>query len=404
MPEASGGGENARTVLVYRAIYAACALAFLVLIARFYRSGVGLSPMLLFGSDFFRNALPEVKAQDLFVVNGVGYDAQFYAQVAVRPWPWSLELQQALDRPWYRPQRIFPSLVAWVFGLGQPALIVQAYAAQYIVVWLLTALVLVALFPPKDGWNLIAWVGCLFSAGMMMSITRALPDAWGFLLIAAGFYFWQRSRANATTGMLALAGLSREPAILATVMLLGERIADFPKAAKNVAIAVAPAFVWLGVLRAFGGDTPIPDNFSPPLVGLWEATVGRVAPAAAAVVSAPPPVAGQTPEHLIGSLAADHWRTAGVFTLLVALGIQSAFFVLRLRPRDWAWRVGIIHVALLLVLGWIHWAGWSVSRVLLPLLLAFNFSVPRTRAYLPVLVGGNLSVIFGLHMLTHPPF
>jgi hypothetical protein len=89
----------------------------------------------------------------------------------------------------------------------------------------------------------------------------------------------------------------------------------------------------------------------------------------------------------------------------VGLTVQAAFFLTRPRWQDRWWRIGAAFAALFLCLGPAVWEGLpgAATRVLLPLNLAFNVLVHRTRASLWWLLAGNLTVAAGLLALEDVP-
>ena len=90
--------------------------------------------------------------------------------------------------------------------------------------------------------------------------------------------------------------------------------------------------------------------------------------------------------------------------MLVALTTQFLFLVFRPAIKQPWWRIGISFAVLMLVLGDAVWEGYpgAGSRVLLPMQLVFNVLVPRGRAWLPVLILGNLTLL-GAPSALQPP-
>ena len=78
----------------------------------------------------------------------------------------------ALDAPAYRARRILLPAAAFLFGLGQPRFVVQAYAIQNAVCWLALALLL-RWFPPRNAENVWRAAGCLFAFGSSRSRSAA---------------------------------------------------------------------------------------------------------------------------------------------------------------------------------------------------------------------------------------
>ena len=91
----------------------------------------------------------------------------------------------------------------------------------------------------------------------------------------------------------------------------------------------------------------------------------------------------------------DNSSAQASLLILIALTTQALFLICRPRPRDAWWRVGVCFAALMVVLGTAVWEGfpWSGRAGLLPMQLAFNVLVPRTRRWLAILVLGNLTVL-----------
>lgn len=63
-------------------------------------------------------------------------------------------------------------------------------------------------------------------------------------------------------------------------------------------------------------------------------------------------------------------------------------------PANPWWRVGVAYGVLLLFLGPWVWSGyWAACRAVLPLTIAFNLLLPANRAFWPLLILGNLSLL-----------
>ena len=177
-------------------VYLACVCAFALQVARFGDRHTGYSSLILFGDHFAPQRLPQLADVPLYTyARQIGYDGQFYAQIAVAGNPFNRELGHALDAPAYRERRILLPLVAHAVGLGRPALIIQLFAvANLLSLVLLAALLARWWFPPTDVDNLIRWAGILFGAGLVVSATRSLTDGPALLLIAIGARQLERGR------------------------------------------------------------------------------------------------------------------------------------------------------------------------------------------------------------------
>jgi hypothetical protein len=370
---------------LFSGLYVACVVLFLTLMASFYRPGLGFTSMILFGTTFQGRALPAVNAMPKYYVIGDGYDGQFYAQLAARPAPWDGEVKLALDAPGYRAGRLLPSLLAYAAGLGRPAWAVHVYAAQYLVVWLLMALVLLHWFPARSPWDFVCWSGILFSSGTTLSVCRAVPDAFATLLLLVGWYLWDRERPWASAVVLGLAGLARETAVLTCAMVAG----SVPRSARGLRrlvalglVAALPTLLWLVLRLRLVGPITGRRNMGVPFVAVYERIVQ----------------AGSELAHPTGKL----WLEGSV---LVALVVQAAFFLFRWRPSEVGWRIAMPHALLMLALGVGVWQGYPIAaaRVLSPLLVAFNIALPRKPRFWPLLLAGNLSVCSGIQILADSP-
>ena len=143
-----------------------------------------------------------------------GYDGQYYAALATDP----LLLHEAtitfLDAPAYRATRVLVPALAWVLSLG------HAVTATHLYLWLNWALALVAVcvivvWLHGDG-RPLWWSGALaLSAGLVVSMVRATPDAAALALLLAALLLQHRRRTAWAIAALALAVLARETSLLA---------------------------------------------------------------------------------------------------------------------------------------------------------------------------------------------
>jgi hypothetical protein len=122
----------------YWLAYGAAVGFFILSIAQFYMAGKGFTSFILFGGKPEMRRIKELKAASYYVEeDSYGYDAQYYVQIAVKPLLMSRDLQASMDNLPYRARRILFCWTAYVLGLGQPRLILQAYALQNVLCWLL---------------------------------------------------------------------------------------------------------------------------------------------------------------------------------------------------------------------------------------------------------------------------
>ncbi|MBI5380872.1 MAG: hypothetical protein HZA31_03115 [Opitutae bacterium] len=359
---------------------------YLVAVAQFYIPGKGFSYLISFGSKNETTRIAALRQLNYYVEpDSDGYDAQYYAQIAMDPTLRAPDLKNAIDSLPYRARRIFFSATAYVSGCGRPAWILQAYALQNVVCWLLLAGVLCHWFPPTSWGHFGRWLGVLASFGLCVSVRNALVDGPSLLLLALGAVAIERGRSWLGTAILGVSGLGKETNLLGAAALLRPEArtwAEWRRIVFQGILVGAPLFLWLIYLRQAAG--PVADlgarNFDWPLVAFarkW---------------------AGVLPELMRAETWQSGIASAGAFwslLMLVAVTVQFGFLVLRPQPQAPLWRIGISFAVLMLVLGDAVWEGFpgAASRVLLPLQLAFNVLVPGGRRWWLILVLGNLTML-----------
>jgi hypothetical protein len=366
-----------------RLAYGASAVFFLWVVAQFYAPDTGFTSLISIGDSLNTTKTAALRGVPHYVyADSEGYDGAYYVQIALDPTLSSPEFRQTpppIDNVQYRARRILFSWVAWAVGLGRPEGIVQAHALLNVAAWLMLAGLLLRWLPPVSWSNFLRWGGVMFSSGATMSVRNSLVDLPALLLIACAVRWIEQGRRGRGAVMLALAGLGRETSLLAVGALADgdlRRPRRWVRLTGQAALIAAPLIVWAVALRIKFGATDDRGlgNFSMPLSGLaekWGAALAALA---------------REPEGPIALLM--------VATVLALTG-QFLFFALRRRPGDRWWRVGAAYAALGLVLGTPVWEGFpgAASRVLLPMTLAFNLTVPRGRRWLALLLVGNLSVL-----------
>ena len=371
-------------------LYLLMAVVFLVSILQFYQPGTGFTYLIEFGERFDARVLPAVRDVPHYVhADSAGYDGQFYAQLATEPLLRDRTLNSALDSAPYRARRSLFSWTAFVLGLGRPAWILQAYASQNILCWLLLGWLLLRWFPPIDSRNFLLWLGCLFSYGLVSSVRYALIDGPSMLLIVLGVAALERGRFYVASGILGIAGLGRETNLLAGVSLLRRNQWTRARVARHVAawlLVVLPLLLWLAyVYSAYGAriydggrNVTIPPLIN--YVAKWQATMTEL--------------------QTVG------WSSPARFSLfaLISLTAQAAYLVWHVGWNKPWWRVGMVYSLLMIVLGENVWAGYpgAATRVLLPMTFAFNVLLPRSAWFWPLFVLGNLTVLQGLETLRVP--
>jgi hypothetical protein len=310
-----------------------------------------------------------------------GYDGQFYAQLALDPLVTDPAIDRALDDPPYRARRILFAWTAYLVGLGQPAWILQVYALQNVVAWLVLAWLLCRWLPPSDLRMFVLWAGCLFSHGLVASVRYALVDGPATLLVAAAVALAESNRPLVSAFVIGLAGLGRET-MLISAGVLATRLEWRPRTwllvGACLVIALLPLALWLDYLRSiylsslFARDQPV-GAFGAGL--LWKL---------------------KTTSH---EWSQDGFTASNVTNLLVltALLVQvgCVLWGLTRSPRLlWAWAAAPF-VGLALVSDWMVWRGspGAFTRVLLPLAIGANVVLASRRSPWWLIGLANLSAI-----------
>lgn len=367
----------------------ACVLAvlFLVSIRKYYHPGTGFTALIGFpaGHEYEVPALRRVPHYDY---TGAGvYDGQFYAQCALDPLMRDPATDRAMDLAPFRARRILFSWTAYLAGAGRPAWILEAYALQNVVCWLLLALVLARWMRPATPRGLAGWAACLFSHGLLWSVRFSLLDGPSLLLTALAIRSSENGHAWASAVVVGINGLGRETNLLGALAqpLRRDRRAML-KLLAAVAIVVLPLLVWEDYLYSIYRSTIVAgaDN---------QATMPGVA---------------------LVSVLASAWRHAALSRLLSpasfdlcilgSLAVQAVFLAVYLRPHEEWWRVGIGYIALLLVMDrvLVTPSTGAVTRVMLPMTAAFNVLLVRHsdgKGFWAWFAAGNLHLVPGLTVL-----
>ncbi len=362
-------------------LHAAGVLIFLIFVSQFYRPDLGFSELIRFGARFESSRLPVVRELPRVIEPGGGDDGQFYVQLAMDPLLRDPATGLALDDADYRAKRMFFSWTAYALGLGRPAWIVQVYALQNVVSWLLVAWILTRWLPADSPRRVAQWCACLFSPGMLWSVRDAMLDGPSLLLMAIAIVAVDTNRRGAAACVLALAGLGRETNLLAVGVLVDpaeRRPRGWIRQLGWIAIAIAPALLWFEYVRTIYPTVTYASGA--PLVPRLEGYIWSW-------------------RHALSGVA--HGRTISIVIVLslIAMTVQVLGIVGWRRSRLAWWRAGAGFVVLLLTLGHGVWEGVPAAylRVLLPLTVSFNLLLPvASRWFWPIFFVGNLG---GLQIL-----
>lgn len=372
------------------AAYAGIVVLFLFALGQFYIPGAGFTYLIGFGGRLEEHRLNKLRQMDYFVAQqSYGYDAQYYAQMALDPSLTNRQLKQAVDSLAYRGRRILMPATAYVLGLGKPVRVVHAFALINAFSWLILAVVLLHWFPPRSWDNFLRWSGVLFSAGLLLSVRHALIDGPSLMLIALGALLLDKGRPWLGSLVLAISGLGKETNLLGGAALLpqrGEGYRAWLLALLRGGLLLIPLALWIAYLsRVVGSVVDVGDeNFNLPFIAYFHKW--------REVLAALPTLT-----------AYDRTPLYGV-AMIAALTVQFVFLLFCPQWHKAWWRIGASFALLMVFLGDSVWEGFpgAAARVLLPMQLAFNVLVPAGRGWLVVLLAGNLSLLVAPFALEPP--
>ncbi|MEM9157843.1 MAG: hypothetical protein AAGB46_02245 [Verrucomicrobiota bacterium] len=361
-------------------LYSAAILFIAYKFATFYNPVVGFAWLPQFGESFEARRTDELRATDYLVTSRYGYDGQYYAQLALSPTLQDEGLEESVDNFNYRARRIFFSWTAYVLGLGNPDWVIQVYSIQNVLFWFLFAGLLWRWFPPKCWQNAARFIGMLFAPGLVVSAKAALLDGPSLCLIALAAYFLEKGRIVAACSLLGASGLGRDSSVLSASMITLPKGWNWREWAAYVSrgiAVIAPLAFWMAYVSSvssqIGGNTGI-GAFNYPFYSWFKGL-----------------------KENLETLFQSGWKSwnAVYFLMLFTLMLQALYFVFRPAWKSMWWRLGIVNALLMFVLGDAVWEGnlGAVVRVVLPMCLAFNLLVPRSRfGFCLVLVANSLCV------------
>ena len=312
-----------------------------------------------------------------------GYDAQYYAQLALDPALLDPSLVKSVDNLPYRARRILLPWTAYVLGLAQPNWILNFYAIQSAICWFLLGWLLLRWFPPTSLDRAFRWGSIMLSIGLLFSALFSLVDGPSLLLLALALRWVEQGHHWRASAILAAGGLAKETNMIGAAVLAPERwqnMKGWMKCALQGLLVALPLVIWFLVLRwrfSETGSLAGARNFAWPFVAYGE----------------------RWAELIRGMMEGGvRWKflSSGLATHL-SITVQAIFLLGWWQWKKPAWRLTVPFAVLALTLGQAVWEGYpgASSRVLLPMLLGFNLLVPRSRKWLPILILGNLTMFVG---------
>ena len=387
--DASSGARPVWRARAWWIVPALCVVWLLSAVWQFHDPHTGFSNLIVFGERNKTRLVPAIRDLPLFFHPGGGYDGQFYVQIATDPLLRDPELDRSLDLAPHRVRRILFSWTAWAAGFGKPARIVAVYALQNVVCWLILGWLSFRWFPPNSARNAARWVATMFAGGLLWSVRDALLDGPSLLLMAIGVLALERGRSWVSAIIFGISGLGRETNILA-VAAQWQFIWTWRGIVRQVlqiALIALPLLIWFDYLYSLYRSSLFTTGHV--MAGPLEWFLWRW-------------------RQVLPDVIAEGWHASSRFSLLilVSMSVQALFLFARPRWKDPWWRLGFAYAVLMIFFGRPLWeADPGGLRVVLPMTMAFNVligQVERPGLFWPLVVLGNLSVLFGLHLMQFP--
>ncbi|MCX5700947.1 MAG: hypothetical protein NTZ63_05350 [Candidatus Omnitrophica bacterium] len=332
----------------------------------------GLLNLIFFGERFSVNRLKVIKDVDLPALTPVGYDGQFYAQLALDPFLVHGDIVNALDAPAYRARRIGLPFLSFIFGFGNPLWVLRVYALINFAFW---GLLLVALYQ-YSGFrykrDFLLAVSLLWSTGTLVSLARALTDfPAATLSVLAVFLIAKRKIA---AWLLSFAILCKETSGLSLFLLIWPEKNKKVKPCKIIllcSIVIIPIAVWLFYLKLRLNGSPFVgnNNFTLPFLGVISKVVAE---------------GGRFFKGLTQLSDFNILNLLFEFICPLSLLVQSLYMIVKPRVSSPFWRLGIGFTVLIFILGnaiWVEQIGYC--RVLLILTFCFNFLIHKDERGIP---------------------
>lgn len=242
-----------------------------VLVTALLLGALAVGRFLWGGEDFTRFAVigewfaqPGEMPFPMKVVEGSGYDGQFFLRTAFKPWTdKESEFGIRYDRPAYRHQRILYPAIAWLAAFGQPRTVPFAMVAINLLSLIGLAAIVARFAATRDMSPSVSWL-VVFSGGMVLSFGRDLAEPLAAFLVAGAIIFLVRGSLGLYAVCMAAAILTREPALITAIVVLAFRRRIV------VAIPILVFVIWQSVLYFHWGASSIghaPPNAGLPFVG-----------------------------------------------------------------------------------------------------------------------------------------
>ena len=319
------------------------------------------------------------------------YDGQFYAQRALDPLLRDPTIDRGMDLAPFRARRILFSWTAYVLGLGRPAWILEAYALQNVVCWLILAALVTRWLNPVSARGLALWYAVLFSHGLLWSVSLALLDGPSLVLIMCAVIAVE-AESSAAFGGHRRYGDPRprnQPVVVPGAADSARTLAAGPAWLSPRSWRCCRCSIWMDYLRSIYRSTTLAGTDSFVLLGTglaasWGDALSMLTKRFPAAGSCRPASSSRWPRR------------------------PSFIFVRRDYAAPW-WRVACAYAVMLLFLDPVlaNPQTGAITRVMLPLTVGFNILLAtevRPRRFWTWFVVGNLHLLPAYYVMPLAPW
>ncbi len=373
---------------VYRCIAIGLVILFLAAVGRSYHPRTGFTTLIAFPQAGPTDP-PALQALPHYQSPLANYDGQFYALRALDPLLRDPTIDRGMDLAPFRARRILFSWTAYALGLGRPRWILEAYALQNVVCWLILAALVTRWLNPVSARGLALWYAVLFSHGLLWSVSLALLDGPSLVLVMCAVIAVEANHPLRSAAIVGMATLGRETNLLvALAQPIPKDARGWARLALAAILTVLPVLIWMDYLRSIYRSTTLAGTDSFVLLGTG--------------------LAASWGDAL--SMLTNRFP-AGVMPacIIVALAVQAIFIFVR---RDYAapwWRVACAYAVMLLFLDPVlaNPQTGAITRVMLPLTVGFNILLAtevRPRRFWAWFVVGNLHLLPAYYVMPLAPW
>ena len=319
--------------------------------------------LIYFGQQFEDRSSDEIN-QLVPRHTNIGYDGQFYAQLALDPGLINSTTKKALDSPNYRAQRIGLPIAAHILGLGKTRYILHIYSLINFGFWILFLCFLLKELNPNCLKDILLFVAIFWSSGTLISLSKSVTD---FPAAAIALFAIMKYKSLTKSSIrIAIAGLVKETSIIsliATNWINKNKKIQFRNIVISATLIAIPTILWHYYVNfRFGSPSASGlHNFGWPLTGIVDKIYNSF--------------------HALYFIDDDVKFTQKIYLFFelicpISLLVQAIYLLLFPKFTNQFWRFGIGFVFLLIMVSPYVWnEQYAYTRVFLPLTFGFNFLI-----------------------------